>query len=180
MGYWAIIGLAVLALAAAVPLWIESRPRHAYEHTDSSRDMPDIQKTKVARTRRIELDGVCAASMEVLFVLDPNFYLCWESVQLNELSRSSLIPWLLELKEFATQTRSYPSGDFLEVHPALCSLIQMTAILGPEVLRPNFGETYPCRATEMPLICSCQTTLIVQQRCNTMRASTLPIWSGLG
>ena len=134
MGYWAMTSLVVLALAAAVPLWIESRPGHTQGHTVSIQDIPDVQKTNTAQTRQFEVDGDRAASMEVLFVLDPNFYLCWESVQLNELSRSSLIPWLLELKDLATQTRSDPSGDPLEVHAILCSVGHTSASLDPKVL----------------------------------------------
>ena len=117
--------------------------------------------------------------MEVLFVLDPNFYLCWESVQLDELSRSSLIPWLLELKDFATQTRSYPSGDPLEVHANLCSVGRMSASVDPKVLLWKFVPI-SCRATEVPFVCSCQTIATAQQRCNAMRADTSPIWSGPG
>ncbi len=115
MGYVRTTTLAILALAVLVPLLTQNRPWHPLVHTLSTFSSADSSSAQDVVTRHIQGDISRVASMDVLFVLDPNFYLCWESINLDELATSSLIPWLLQLKDVLTQTRSHPSGYPLEV-----------------------------------------------------------------
>ncbi len=115
MGYVRTTTLAVLALAVLVPLLTQDRPWHTLVHTLPTFSSAESRSALDVVTRHFQGDLSRVANMEVLFVLDPNFYLCWESVNLDELAMSSLIPWLLQLKDALTQTRSHPSGHPLEV-----------------------------------------------------------------
>ena len=115
MGYVRTTTLAVLALAVLVPLLTQNRPWKTLVHTFPIFSPAESRRPHDIDIRHIQGDASHVADMEVLFVLDPNFYLCWESVNLDELAMSSLIPWLVRLVDVLTQTRSYPAGDSLEV-----------------------------------------------------------------
>ena len=115
MGYVRTTTLAVLALAVLVPLLTQNRPWKTLVHTFPTFSPAESSNAQDDDSRHIQGDASHVADMEVLFVLDPNFYLCWESVKLDELAMSSLIPWLLQLMDVLTQTRSHPAGDSLEV-----------------------------------------------------------------
>ena len=115
MGYVQTTILAVLALAILVPLWTQNRPWSILVHTLPMFSSGQSSGVQDVDNRPITGDTSRIASMEILFALDPNFYLCWESVNLDDLAMSSLIPWLLHLNDTLTQTRSHPTGDPLEV-----------------------------------------------------------------
>ena len=115
MGYVRTTTLAVLALAVLVPLLTQNRPWHTLVHTLPNFSSAESGKAQDVVTHSVLWDTSRIASMEVLFVLDPNFYLCWESINLDELAMSSLVPWLLQLRDVLTQISSHPSGDPLEV-----------------------------------------------------------------
>jgi hypothetical protein len=51
--------------------------------------------------------------LEIAFVLDPNFHLCWESVPVNSLTRAGLLPWVKGLKDFFTGSTSLQVWKFL-------------------------------------------------------------------
>lgn len=115
MGYVKITTLAVLVVAAALPLWKQNRQWQTLVYTLSVTHAGDVEQPSRAEALHLRSDGDHITGMEVLYVLDPNFYLCWESVPVDELSKASLLPWLLELQDLATQTQSHPAGELLEV-----------------------------------------------------------------
>ncbi|BDA47174.1 hypothetical protein COCOBI_10-0190 [Coccomyxa sp. Obi] len=53
--------------------------------------------------------------LDILFVLDPNFYLCWEIVTIHEDVRQSLLPWVASLKDVFTATKDHPQGLDLQL-----------------------------------------------------------------
>lgn len=112
MGYIRSTALAVLALAVSIPLWTQNRPWRTLVHT-----LPTLSVDESTQPTKWDTSHTHSrlANVEVLFVLDPNFYLCWESINLDNLAMSSLIPWLLQLKDSATQTYGHPAGNALEV-----------------------------------------------------------------
>ena len=107
--------LAVLALAVLVPLLTQNMLWHTFVHTTPIFSSDENFQAQNGGARYIQGDASHVATMEVLYVLDPNFYLCWESVELNQLAMSALIPWLLQVKNVLTQTRDHPEGNPLEV-----------------------------------------------------------------
>ena len=106
MSYAKVASLAVIVAAALLPLWT---------HVFTTSHAADGEQASQSRDLFFTGDVSRLAKIELLYVLDPNFYLCWEAVPIDEMSRSSLLPWLLRLKDFATQTLVSPGGDFLEV-----------------------------------------------------------------
>ena len=118
MGYAKVASLAVIAAAALLPLWT-----HVFTTSQAAHGKQATQ------TREFFITGDVSrlATVELLYVLDPNFYLCWEAVAIDEMSRSFLLPWLLRLKDFATQTLAWPGGDFLEVRLSACREMILTA-----------------------------------------------------
>ena len=110
MTYAKIASLAVIAAATLLPLWT---------HVFTTSQAADGEQAGQIRELFLTGDVSRLARIELLYVLDPNFYLCWEAVPIDELSKSSLLPWLLRLRDFATQTIALPAGSLLEV----CSYI---------------------------------------------------------
>ncbi len=59
------------------------------------------------------------SDLDILFVLDPNFFLCWESILIDETSKG-LLAWISSLKDVFTRNSESPTGLDLEVrHKAL-------------------------------------------------------------
>ncbi len=54
-------------------------------------------------------------NMSVLLVLDPNWRLCFETVEVEEFARAGLLPWVSGLRDALTVHTENPEGDFLEV-----------------------------------------------------------------
>ena len=61
--------------------------------------------------------------MSVLLVLDPNWRLCYETVEIDEFARAGLLPWVSELRDALTLHTENPEGDFLEVSKDLYILM---------------------------------------------------------
>ena len=118
MSYVKVASLAVIVAAALLPLWT-----HVYTTSQAA----DGKQASQTRNLFIAGDVSRLARVELLYVLDPNFYLCWEAVPVDEMSRSSLLPWLLRMRDFATQTLASPGGDFLEVRLSACRKMILTA-----------------------------------------------------
>lgn len=53
--------------------------------------------------------------MSVLLVLDPNWRLCFETVEVDEFAKAGLLPWVSGLRDALTVHPENPDGDFLEV-----------------------------------------------------------------
>ena len=56
----------------------------------------------------------------VVWVLDPNFAGCWELVEINALTRDSLLKFVGGLRDALTLTPSNP-GEYLKVRAVFCS-----------------------------------------------------------
>jgi hypothetical protein len=53
--------------------------------------------------------------LSVLFVVDPNAYLCWEEIPLDAFTRETLVRYVYNLKDPLTATQDNPEGDYLKV-----------------------------------------------------------------
>ncbi len=62
------------------------------------------------RLPSLQFSETVLSDLEVLFVLDPNFHLCWEKIPVNHLTRAGLLPWVKSLKDFLSV------GELLQVH----------------------------------------------------------------
>lgn len=49
--------------------------------------------------------------LSVVYVLDPNFLLCWEIVPVDRFTNTTLLPWLRELKDALTVSESGEGED---------------------------------------------------------------------
>ncbi len=45
--------------------------------------------------------------LQVIFVLDPNFYLCWERISVDDLTRATLLHWVGGLTDLFADTVEY-------------------------------------------------------------------------
>lgn len=61
------------------------------------------------------LQHALETDLKVIFVLDPNFELCWERVPVNGLSNATLLPFVRSLRDVFTATPEDPEGWPLEV-----------------------------------------------------------------
>lgn len=80
-----------------------------------------IHEVSEARpTEQLLLQAPDLQRVTVLFVLDPNFYLCWESIKNDETINRGFLKWITTLKdEFSTMSGD-PQGHDLKVirhHP---------------------------------------------------------------
>ena len=55
----------------------------------------------------------------VIFVLDPNFILCWETVPIDAFTNATLLPWIRELKDALTVSRHSAGEDLQVPRPSL-------------------------------------------------------------
>ncbi|BDA41509.1 hypothetical protein COCOBI_02-2900 [Coccomyxa sp. Obi] len=53
--------------------------------------------------------------MSVLLVLDPNWRLCFETVEVDDFARTGLLSWVSGLRDALTMHADNPEGDFLEI-----------------------------------------------------------------
>lgn len=54
------------------------------------------------------------SDLDILFVLDPNFFLCWETILIDETTKG-VLAWVSSLKDVFTRSSESPSGLDLEV-----------------------------------------------------------------
>ena len=92
-----VLGLFIDQRPGLLHRWWSTRSRHHTEH-------------HLQRPARL------VRGMRVLFVLDPNFFLCWESVPVDQVSNTTLLPWILGLKDALSRTADYPDGLDLKVN----------------------------------------------------------------
>ncbi len=50
----------------------------------------------------------------ILLVLDPNWRLCYDSVDVDNFTRAGLLPWVAQLKDELTIGPHNPEGSYLE------------------------------------------------------------------
>lgn len=65
------------------------------------------------------LTDLLQTNLSVLLVLDPNWQLCYETVDIDDFSRSGLLPWVSGLRDALTASPGTPEGNFLKVHNLL-------------------------------------------------------------
>lgn len=63
----------------------------------------------------LQSPGLLSEHLEVVFVLDPNFHLCWEHIPVDDWTRATILPWVKGLKDF------FAEDDDLQVHHLLRS-----------------------------------------------------------
>lgn len=64
------------------------------------------------------LSTLCQSDLSVLLVLDPNWQLCFEEVDVDDFAKGGLLPWVAGLRDALTIHPAKPEGDFLKVSPA--------------------------------------------------------------
>ena len=64
---------------------------------------------------RQSLTSLLQKGMSVLLVLDPNWQLCYETVEIDDFAREGLLSWVSGLRDALTLHPGNPDGDFLKV-----------------------------------------------------------------
>lgn len=62
--------------------------------------------------------------LQVIFVLDPNFHLCWEHIPVDDFTRATVLPWVKGLTDIFAETVEY-----LQVLHSSCSPLMSNALL---------------------------------------------------
>ena len=122
----AVLVCCIAVAVAASPLLFGSRPSLVIDG-DKSADgngVADLRKTgdpsgtPTAPTSSTKLHVQHAekvmSDLDILFVLDPNFFLCWETILIDE-TTDGLLAWVSSLKDVFTRSSESPAGLDLEV-----------------------------------------------------------------
>ncbi|CAK0779312.1 hypothetical protein CVIRNUC_004740 [Coccomyxa viridis] len=104
----------VMAIAAAVAsplLFSSTRPSHVL----SDKKTPFIgngaqQSREPSNGAQLRLQHEDLSRINLLFVLDPNFFLCWETVLIDDSTKDTLLPWAASLKDVFTKSSESPAG----------------------------------------------------------------------
>ncbi len=78
--------------------------------------------------------------LSVLFVLDPNCFLCYEEVGIDAFTNETLLPWVHGLKDAFTATTMNPQGNPLEVSLQFHSIMSILTFFFS--LTPTFYYVY--------------------------------------
>jgi hypothetical protein len=62
-----------------------------------------------------DVRGLLQNGLSVLYVIDPNFHLCWEEIPLDSFTRDTLVRYAYNLRDPLTATHENPKGDYLKV-----------------------------------------------------------------
>jgi hypothetical protein len=71
---------------------------------------------------RETLSSLCQNDLSVVLVLDPNWQLCFEQVDVNEFTRTGLLSWIHGLRDPFTKHSGHLQGDYLKVRWDLVQL----------------------------------------------------------
>jgi hypothetical protein len=66
------------------------------------------KRRRLSHTERLQ-------DIKILFVLDPNFFLCWETVPIDNTTKVTLLPWIASLKDVFDAGPDKPDGADLKV-----------------------------------------------------------------
>lgn len=120
----AVVVATAAVLVTASPLLFGSRPVQETEQGSSAigHDASGLNITgglpgapnAPSQAHVQHVDGLLS-ELDILFVLDPNFFLCWESIRMDESTKDTLLPWVSSLKDAFTRSSESPAGLDLEV-----------------------------------------------------------------
>ena len=130
----AVLVCSIAVAVAASPLLFGSRPSLVIEQSSdangrASADQsisggPSGTPTAPSGSAKLHVQHAeqLMSDLGILFVLDPNFFLCWESILIDE-TTEGLLAWISSLKDVFTRSSESPTGLDLEVrHKALLDL----------------------------------------------------------
>ena len=122
----AVLVCTIAVAFAASPLLFGSRPSHGNEEsfptddglinqgsTGGLSDAPTVSPGS-AQLHVQHVEGLMS-DINILLVLDPNFFLCWESILIDETTKDTLLPWVSSLRDVFTSSSESPAGLDLEV-----------------------------------------------------------------
>ena len=127
----AVLVCCIAVAVAASPLLFGSRPSLVLdESSGTNRDPIPNQSTTGAPSgspkapsgsARLHVQHVerVISDINILFVLDPNFFLCWESIVIDETAQG-LLAWVSGLKDVFTRSSESPAGLDLGVRHKPC------------------------------------------------------------
>lgn len=131
----AVLVCSIAVAFAASPLLFRSRPSHVIQE-GSFADQNGVagqggargpSGTPIALSLSAQahvqhVDGLMS-ELDILFVLDPNFFLCWESILIDDSTKDTLLPWVSSLKDVFTRSSESPEGlELLVRQPAFSAL----------------------------------------------------------
>ena len=127
----AVLVCSIAVAVAASPLLFGSRPSLVIEQSSGANGKepayqsisggPSGTPTAPSGSAKLHVQHAeeVMSDLDILFVLDPNFFLCWESILIDETSKG-LLAWISSLKDVFTRSSESPTGLDLEVrHKAL-------------------------------------------------------------
>ena len=123
----AVLVCTIAVAFAASPLLFGSRPSHGNEKsfttdiglimnegsTGGLSDAPTVPSGS-AQLHVQHVEGLMS-DINILLVLDPNFFLCWESILIDETTKDTLLPWVSSIRDVFTSSSESPAGLDLEV-----------------------------------------------------------------
>lgn len=74
--------------------------------------------------------------LQVIFVLDPNFHLCWEHIPVDDITRATILPWVGGLTDILAETLEY-----LQVKHSLLLIPTHDQCLSAQPLQHTFSKT---------------------------------------
>ncbi len=113
MGYLVVLQLSLYALFLGQILQSDGEP---LSRTRTA--LPDQCSTSESKTLTNFQETDDGAS--VLLVLDPNFRICTEKVDIDPFTNRTLLSWVYTLRDALTYSKSHPNGLHLRVSPFLC------------------------------------------------------------
>ena len=130
----AVLVCSIAVAFAASPLLFGSRPSLVIEESSGANGSsvadhrkpggPSGTPTAASGSAKLHVQHAekVMSDLDILFVLDPNFFLCWETILIDETTKG-LLAWVSILKDVFTRSSESPTGLDLEVrHKALLDL----------------------------------------------------------
>ena len=131
----AVLVCSIAVAVAASPLLFRSRPSHVIQEGSFADQNgvaglggargpsgTPIAPSLSAQAHVQHVDGLMS-ELDTLFVLDPNFFLCWESILIDDSTKNTLLPWVSSLKDVFTRSSENPAGlELLVRHTAFSAL----------------------------------------------------------
>lgn len=117
----AVLVCCIAVAVAASPLLFGSRPSLVRDESSGPNGDPIIDQSTTgvpsdspkapSGSARLHVQQVekVISDMNILFVMDPNFFLCWESILIDETTRG-LLAWVSSLKDPFTRSSESPAG----------------------------------------------------------------------
>lgn len=107
----AFVASMVLVVASISHLTHRKHPAQFHSVQTSHIDVPLSRYLSKASPRQLMKD------LQVIFVLDPNFHLCWEHIPVDEYTRATILPWVQGLTDIFAETVEYLQVKILLLVP---------------------------------------------------------------